>query len=109
MLFLNHLQSATVNSILIQLVNPEFANFEDVKLELTSEEQEFLTSHPIIHVVCDPSWPPFEYYNTSLDVPQYSGLNIFFLRKIGEKLNVEMDFIPTEDYFKSIQSIKRTS
>lgn len=34
MLFLNHLQSATVNSILIQLFNPEFANFEDVKLEV---------------------------------------------------------------------------
>src|SRR5574344_526514 len=87
------------------IVHSPKSNFEDVKLELTSEEQEFLTSHPIIHVVCDPSWPPFEYYNTSLDVPQYSGLNIFFLRKIGEKLNVEMDFIPTEDYFKSIQSI----
>ncbi|CAD8049068.1 unnamed protein product [Paramecium sonneborni] len=33
-LFLNHLESATVNSILIQLFNPEYANFEENKLDL---------------------------------------------------------------------------
>ncbi|CAK55595.1 unnamed protein product (macronuclear) [Paramecium tetraurelia] len=33
-LFLNHLESATVNSILIQLFNPENGNYEDAKLEV---------------------------------------------------------------------------
>ncbi|CAK90530.1 unnamed protein product (macronuclear) [Paramecium tetraurelia] len=33
-LFLNHLESATVNSILIQLFNPENGDYEDAKLEV---------------------------------------------------------------------------
>jgi diguanylate cyclase (GGDEF)-like protein len=77
------------------------------ELTLTSDEQEFVKMHPLLHVVCEPEWPPFEYYNTSFEIPQYSGINIAILKKMGSILGIEMDFIPTKNYFQSKDIIEQ--
>src|SRR5574344_2534880 len=76
-------------------------------LELTEKEKLFVVTNPVLHVVSEPAWPPFEYYNTSLDVPQYSGINISILKRIGSILGIDIQFIPTDNYYTSMKSIIR--
>lgn len=80
---------------------------EKNSLHLTEAEQNFVKTHPLLHVVCEPQWPPFEYFDTSLDVPQYSGINISILKKMGSVLGIQLDFIITANYFKSMNIISQ--
>src|SRR5574344_205527 len=93
-------------SLLLLLITCGNVFCEQESLDLTEDEKLFVETHHVLHIVSDPDWPPFEYFNTTLDVPQYSGLNITFLKKIGEKLGIEMVFIPTENYYESMNSIE---
>lgn len=75
-------------------------------IPLTDDEALFIENHPVIRVVCEPNWPPFEYYNTMLGVPQFSGLNMSILKAVGDKIGLEIEFIPTDNYQSSIDMIK---
>jgi len=77
-----------------------------IHLSLTHDEEVFIAEHPMLHVVCEPQWPPFEYYNTSLDVPQFSGINISILKRSASIVGIDLDFIPTQDYFQSMELMK---
>lgn len=78
----------------------------DPQLHLTEEETEFLREHPVLTVVCDPNWAPLEYYSTARKKSEYSGITISVLRRMGELLGTELVFIPTENYFQSVDLIQ---
>ena len=71
-------------------------------IELTEEEENFIKNHHILNVACETSWPPFEYYDTSLKLPKHTGINIEILRVLALKAGIELNFIPTDDYTESI-------
>ena len=77
-----------------------------IELTLTQEEKDFISAHKTLKVVCDPAWPPFEYYNNSQNIPQYSGVVISILKTIGEELGIQFEFLPTEDYYESKKLIE---
>ncbi|MDY4901626.1 MAG: EAL domain-containing protein [Treponema sp.] len=92
--------SFTLNSQ--ALFTPDSAKKEEHTVDLTKEEQEFIKSHHIIRVVCEPSWPPFEFYDESNKDEPYSGINISLLETFGQMYGIQIEFIPTKNYSESI-------
>lgn len=56
-------------------------------IDLTPQEQEFLETHPIVHLAIDISWPPFEYIDEN---GIYRGLASEYMQIISERLGVPL-------------------
>src|SRR5574344_166859 len=95
------------NSFVFSLDNFNLqTNSSSIEIDFTQEEKDFISTHKTLKVVCDPAWPPFEYYNNSQNIPQYSGVVISILKNIGTILGIQFDFIPTKDYYESKKLIQ---
>ena len=76
---------------------------KDLQIVIPSEkEREYLKTNPILTVVCDSDWQPFEYLNQTLDIPQYTGINYLLLKKVASKAGIELKFITTKTYSESL-------
>ena len=73
------------------------------EVSLTAREVAFIQEHPVLTVVADPNWPPFEYIDFSSAVPSYAGINIEILRLAMAKMGIELNFISTKNYTESKQ------
>ena len=56
-------------------------------LELTAEEQAWLTAHPTLRLGVDPNWPPFEFIDHDA---QYQGLAADYVALIEQRLNIRL-------------------
>lgn len=70
---------------------------------LNRNELEFVRKHPVLNVVSDGFWPPFEYFNDLNPEVTYSGININLLTKMAALYNMKLNFIRTESYDESIR------
>jgi polar amino acid transport system substrate-binding protein len=59
---LDDLSSHEVDAILSEWVAPDLQE-QHTKITLTSEEQQWIKSHPIVRLGYDSSWPPVEYHD----------------------------------------------
>lgn len=57
------------------------------KLELTQAEREFIEEHPIIHLGVDPTFVPYEFYDTD---GEYKGIAADYIDLICEKTGLQM-------------------
>ncbi len=75
-------------------------------LELSEEELRFISEHPVLDVVCDSSFPPFEYIDKNSVTQGYEGINISLLNKAAGLLGIKLNYIPTKNYDESILYFK---
>lgn len=64
-------------------------------LDLTSEERDWLHSHPVVRVVSDPQWAPIEFLGASGE-PQ--GIAQDYLRRFQELLGIRFEVVPSTSW-----------
>ncbi len=76
----------------------------ETAVELTPEEEEFIRQHPVIHLGVDPTFVPYEFFDTD---GQYKGIAADYIRLIGEKTGLNLVVTEgltwTEAYEKAIR------
>ncbi|WIO73221.1 transporter substrate-binding domain-containing protein [Porticoccaceae bacterium LTM1] len=85
---------------LIQLLETELANkvrdqTNNQYIELTEEEQRWITANPNVLVGQEKDWPPFNYVSVSGD---YVGISVDFLRLISRKTGLQFQFSSPSSY-----------
>ena len=65
---------------------------------------DYIKLNPIINIVINPDWFPYEYI--SKKTKEAAGLNLAILKKICSKIGLEINIIKTENYNESIELIK---
>lgn len=73
------------------------------KIPLTSEEQAFLDSHPIIRLAVDPDWYPYE---TLTKEGEYKGIASDLISLISIRSGVAFEVVPTKSWSESIDLAK---
>ncbi|MCR5218005.1 EAL domain-containing protein [Treponema sp.] len=82
-------------------------NHERPEILLGQKEKEAVLKHKRLNVVIDPNWKPLEYNKTPGENNfNPAGLNVEYLKEIAAILNVELNFIATENYTQSIDLIR---
>ena len=72
---------------------------EDVSvLKLTPGEQKWLTEHPVIRLVGDPQWLPYEAFDSN---GRYIGMVAEYLQLLEKKLNIKFEVVPTQSWSAS--------
>ena len=95
----------TINSVYSQsLTNENNCNPSKSNLCLAKDELDYIKSNPIINVVINPDWFPYEYI--SKRTKEVAGLNVAILKHLCSKIGLEINFIKTESYDESIELIK---
>lgn len=76
-----------------------------LKIELTTQEQAWVKTHPQIRVGGSPDWAPFNFVNKN---SQYSGIANDYLQLISQKtgLNFTLSIAPWSDNLKKIRNNK---
>ncbi|MEG0942465.1 MAG: EAL domain-containing protein [Angelakisella sp.] len=70
----------------------------------TAGEKIYAEQTPVLRVVGDPNWEPFERYDK--EERQYHGINIDILNRLCGIGGLRCEFIPTENYAQSIKMIE---
>jgi serine phosphatase RsbU (regulator of sigma subunit)/ABC-type amino acid transport substrate-binding protein len=65
------------------------------KLELTAEQEAWLTDHPVIRVAPDPDFAPFEYFD---DEGRYQGISADYLDLVESRLGVRFTILRAETW-----------
>jgi len=72
-------------------------------LELTVDEQTWLSEHPIIRVGIDPAWPPYEFLDAK---GQHQGISADYLALIAPQLGVKFVVGEAEQWSKTQQKLE---
>lgn len=72
-------------------------------VQLTADEQQWISAHPDITVCPDPEYPPFEYFDNR---GNYQGISADFLNLIAEKTGLHITVVHRSDWNSCIQMIK---
>jgi len=76
---------------------------EENKLQLTAEEEQWLKTHPVIHIGSDATWKPVEWKSSN---GEFNGISIDYLRKIEEMIDIRFEFGSSETWVKLIERAK---
>jgi len=76
---------------------------KQLKLELTSEEKQWLKHHQEIQVASDPNWSPMEFI---LKDGTYQGIAIDYLRTIEEKLGIRFKIAGEQPWHQLVEKAK---
>ncbi len=74
------------------------------KIELTPEETEWLTAHPVIRHAPDPDYAPFEFREMD---GRCVGIAPDYLELIRRKLGVQFQAVPAESWAASLENVKQ--
>lgn len=88
-----------------ELFQKYFGSLGDETNEFTDKEEAYIRNHQSVRVVCDNNNYPFEWYDSSEGV--YKGINIDILNTIARNNGMTMEYIYTEDFQESWESIKK--
>lgn len=77
--------------------------YSDNKINLNTEELEWLSNNPIIRVASDPNGAPLEFINAEGKV---SGIAGAYLESIEEKIGVEFKWVGNETWEQGLNAIK---
>ncbi len=69
-------------------------------LELTDEEQEWLSSHPVIKVAFDPTFAPIEFADTT---GQYRGIAADYLKLLEQYLDVRFKVVTPASWLEALE------
>ena len=72
------------------------------QIELTSEEQAFLKTNPVIRVHNEKDWPPFNYFEYG--TPR--GLSIDYMNLVAEKLDIKVDYVTGPSWNEFLEMVK---
>lgn len=76
--------------------------FSDTTFELTAVQQEWINNHPVVTIVGDPNWMPFEAVNENRE---YQGIIHDYLRIFEDKLGITFNKVITDDWSSSEQLV----
>lgn len=76
---------------------------DTLPLALTSEEQEWIVTHPVIRICPDPNYPPFEILTPD---GEYEGISADLIRIIADMAGLTMEVVPCENWSLCIEKIK---
>jgi len=74
-----------------------------VQIQLTSEEKAWLAAHKDIRLGVDPTWPPFEFFDTT---KVYSGIASDYVRRLNENLKINMAPVPNLSWSEVINKAR---
>lgn len=72
-----------------------FSAIARAEIQLTAEEQAYLTQHPIIKIANDPDWEPFEFVDED---GQLAGVVADYVQLFEQKLGVKFDYVPNRPW-----------
>ncbi len=73
-----------------------------LQLNLTPDEQQWLSQNQVIKVAVDPSFPPIEFINSE---NQISGIAGSYLEIVAQKLNIRFEWVRNRDFKDGISKI----
>jgi len=89
--------------VLFTLSNFNVANASPPTVPLTTEEQVWLQNHPVIKIVVDPDYLPYE----TLDkAGSYQGIGADYTQLLAERLGIAIEVIPTKSWTGSLTLVK---
>ncbi|XPV75581.1 MAG: transporter substrate-binding domain-containing protein [Desulfovibrio sp.] len=71
-------------------------------IALTTEEQQFIATHPTIKVANETNWPPYDFYESGRPV----GLCIDYISLIAQKAGIEIEFVTSDSWAHLIDEFK---
>lgn len=75
----------------------------DDALALTVEEQAWISEHPVIRLMPDPLFPPYEYFDEEF---RYRGIGADFIAMLEQKLGLRFNVIRVKDWQESVAQTK---
>lgn len=73
------------------------------KIELTSEQKQWLKEHPVIKLAPDISWPPFEWVDEN---KVYRGMAADYIKLVEEKIGITFEVEKEKSWPEAVQSVK---
>ena len=73
-------------------------------LELTAQERDWISAHPVIHFSGDPHWLPYEAFTKQ---GKYIGIAAEYLKLIEQALGIKLNISPTRTWTEAVAKIKR--
>lgn len=73
------------------------------KMPLSQEEQNFISTHPLIHVSSQSDWAPFDY----VEFGTAKGYSIDLLKLIGLKTGLKFNFVSGYEWYETVNAFKR--
>lgn len=89
----------------LNLYHKYFENQIDSSIIFTEEELNYLNSIPSLKAIYIDNFEPLQYYNEDIDEP--SGFYIDIFKLISEKLNLELEYIKTNNYEEAYNLINK--
>ncbi len=89
---------------LLYIVVTTFRVTSAAALELTEEEEKWLSDHPVIRVGVDPAWPPYEFID---EQGIYRGIGADYLALLSEKLGVHFQVSPAQTWTTTQTQLKQ--
>lgn len=80
-----------------------FSSIARAEIQLTAEEQAYLTQHPIIKIANDPEWEPFEFVDED---GQLAGVVADYVQLFEQKLGVKFDYVPNRPWSELNELVK---
>lgn len=69
--------------------------WEKFKIQLTPEEIEWVTNHPVVRLGFDPNWPPFSFRD---DKGTLQGIDFDLLARLEERLGIHFEPLRTDSW-----------
>ena len=76
----------------------------DKNLEMSTEEQLWLSNNPVVRFAGDPNWLPYEAFN---DENKYIGIVAEYLALIEKKLGISFEMIQTNSWSESVEKVRQ--
>ncbi|MBF0450995.1 MAG: transporter substrate-binding domain-containing protein [Candidatus Magnetomorum sp.] len=74
------------------------------KIQLTSEEKQWIANHPVIRVVSSSRWAPVEFSDND-DHEEFKGIAIDYLQRISKMFNMEFDFKHVDSWSECMEML----
>jgi len=76
----------------------------DVSVKLTAAEEDWLRSHPVVHIGVDPEFAPFEFTDA---IGRYQGMAAEYVDLVSERLGIEFRVTPGLAWAEVVERAKR--
>ena len=74
------------------------------RIRLTAKERDWIEKHPLLRVVADPDWAPFEYIDK--ETGELSGISRSYLDLISKKTGLKFEVVPIESWPEGVDKMK---
>jgi len=75
----------------------------ETRIALSTAEQDFLKSHPVIRVHNEKDWPPFNYF----EYGSPRGLSVDYMNQVAEILGIRVEYVTGPSWSEFLEMVKR--